>query len=342
MFYSFECDYAEGAHPKVLEALVRTNMETLGRYGNDKYSQSAKEKIKAACECPNAEVYFLTGGTQTNQIVIDSMLKPYEGVVAAQTGHIALHEAGAVEFTGHKVLTLPQMEGKISARALRDLLDLFYADENHEHMVFPGMTYISHPTEYGTLYTKDELTEIYGVCREYKIPLFIDGARLGYGIMSKQSDLALPDIASLCDVFYIGGTKVGALCGEAVVFTKNNMPKHFNTIVKQHGAMIAKSRLIGVQFDALFTDNLYFDISRYAIEMAEKLKAVLREKGIKLLIDSPTNQVFVVLNNKYMASIRDKVEFSFWEPFDESNTVVRFATSWATTEESIEALRGIL
>lgn len=342
MFYSFECDYAEGAHPKVLEALVRTNMETLGRYGNDKYSQSAMEKIKAACECPNAEVYFLTGGTQTNQIVIDSMLKPYEGVVAAQTGHIALHEAGAVEFTGHKVLTLPQMEGKISARALRDLLDVFYADENHEHMVFPGMTYISHPTEYGTLYTKDELTEIYGVCREYKIPLFIDGARLGYGIMSKQSDLSLPDIASLCDVFYIGGTKVGTLCGEAVVFTKNNMPKHFNTIVKQHGAMIAKSRLIGVQFDALFTDNLYFDISRHAIEMAEKLKAVLREKGIKLLIDSPTNQVFVVLNNKYMASIRDKVEFSFWEPFDESNTVVRFATSWATTEESIEALRGIL
>lgn len=340
--YSFECDYAEGAHPRVLEALVRTNMETLGRYGNDKYSKSAAEKIKEACECPNAEVYFLTGGTQTNQVVIDSMLRPYEGVVAAQTGHIALHEAGAIEFTGHKVLTLPQREGKISARALRDLLTVFYADENHEHMVFPGMTYISHPTEYGTLYTKNELTEIYDVCREYGIPLFIDGARLGYGLMSKQSDLTLPDIARLCDVFYIGGTKIGALCGEAVVFTKGNMPKHFNTVVKQHGAMIAKSRLIGVQFDALFTDNLYFDISRHAIEMAERLKAVLREKGIMLLIDSPTNQVFVVLNNKYMASIRDKVEFSFWEPFDENNTVVRFATSWATTEESIEALRGIL
>lgn len=340
--YSFECDYAEGAHPRVLEALIRTNMETLGRYGNDKYSKSAAEKIKEACECPNAEVYFLTGGTQTNQIVIDSMLRPYEGVVAAQTGHIALHEAGAIEFTGHKVLTLPQREGKISARALRDLLTVFYADENHEHMVFPGMTYISHPTEYGTLYTKNELTEIYGVCREYGIPLFIDGARLGYGLMSKQSDLTLPDIARLCDVFYIGGTKVGALCGEAVVFTKSNMPKHFNTVVKQHGAMIAKSRLIGVQFDALFTDNLYFDISRHAIEMSERLKAVLREKGIMLLVDSPTNQVFVVLNNKYMASIRDKVEFSFWEPFDENNTVVRFATSWATTEESIEALRGIL
>ena len=340
--YSFECDYAEGAHPRVLEALIRTNMETLGRYGNDKYSKSAAEKIKEACECPNAEVYFLTGGTQTNQIVIDSMLRPYEGVVAAQTGHIALHEAGAIEFTGHKVLTLPQREGKISARALRDLLTVFYADENHEHMVFPGMTYISHPTEYGTLYTKNELTEIYEVCREYGIPLFIDGARLGYGLMSKQSDLTLPDIARLCDVFYIGGTKIGALCGEAVVFTKSNMPKHFNTVVKQHGAMIAKSRLIGVQFDALFIDNLYFDISRHAIEMAERLKAVLREKGIMLLIDSPTNQVFVVLNNKYMASIRDKVEFSFWEPFDENNTVVRFATSWATTEESIEALRGIL
>lgn len=342
MFYSFECDYAEGAHEKVLEALIKTNMETLGRYGNDKYSESAKEKIKAACECSDAEVYFLTGGTQTNQIVIDSMLRPYEGVVAAQTGHIALHEAGAIEFTGHKVLTLPQREGKIAARALRDLLKVFYADENHEHMVFPGMTYISHPTEYGTLYSKAELTEIYEVCKEYGIPLFIDGARLGYGIMSKQSDLTLPDIARLCDVFYVGGTKVGALCGEAVVFTHKNMPKHFNTTVKQHGAMIAKSRLIGVQFDALFTDNLYFEISRHAIEMAEKLKAVLREKGIMLLVDSPTNQIFAVLNNRYMESIRDKVGFSFWEPFDEGNTVVRFATSWATTEESIEALKEIL
>lgn len=342
MYYSFECDYAEGAHERVLSALVKTNMETLGRYGNDKYSESAKEKIKAACECPDAEVYFLTGGTQTNQIVIDSMLQPYEGVVAAMTGHIALHEAGAIEFTGHKVLTLPQKEGKISARALRELLRIFYADENHEHMVFPGMTYISHPTEYGTLYSRDELSEIYGVCREYGIPLFIDGARLGYGIMSKQSDLTLPDIARLCDVFYIGGTKVGALCGEAVVFTHKNMPKRFNTSVKQHGAMIAKSRLIGVQFDALFTDGLYFEISRHAIEMAEKLKAVLREKGIMLLIDSPTNQIFAVLNNRYMESIRDKVGFSFWEPFDENNTVVRFATSWATTEESIAALRDIL
>ena len=342
MYYSFECDYAEGAHPKVLDALIRTNMEVLGRYGNDKYSESAKEKIKVACERPDAEVYFLTGGTQTNQIVIDSMLKSYEGVVAAQTGHIALHEAGAIEFTGHKVITLPQREGKISARALRTLLNAFYADENHEHMVFPGMTYISHPTEYGTLYSRDELSEIYGVCREYGIPLFIDGARLGYGIMSKQSDLTLPDIARLCDVFYVGGTKIGALCGEAVVFTHGNMPKRFNTTVKQHGAMIAKSRLIGVQFDALFTDNLYFEISRHAIEMAEKLKSVLREKGITLLIDSPTNQIFAVLNNRYMESIRDKVGFSFWEPFDEGNTVVRFATSWATTEESIEALKEIL
>ena len=342
MRYSFECDYAEGAHPAVLEALIRTNTETLGRYGNDKYSASAKEKIKAACECPDAEVYFLTGGTQTNQIVIDSMLDPYEGVVAAATGHIALHEAGAIEFTGHKVLTLPQKEGKISARALRDLIRGFYADESHEHMVFPGMAYISHPTEYGTLYSKSELTEIYDVCREYKLPLFIDGARLGYGLMSKQTDLTLPDIARLCDVFYIGGTKVGALCGEAVVFTKNNMPRHFNTMVKQHGAMIAKSRLIGVQFDALFTDNLYFNASRHAIEMAEKLKAVLRDKGIMLLFDSPTNQIFVVLNNKYMESIRDKVEFSVWEPFDENNTVVRFATSWATTDEAIDALREIL
>lgn len=342
MYYSFECDYAEGAHEKILEAFLKTNREQTGRYGNDRYSQSAKEKIKAVCECENAEVYFLTGGTQTNQIVIDSMLKPYEGVVSAETGHIGLHEAGAIEFTGHKVITIPQHLGKISADDLKACLETFYSDENHEHMTFPGMTYISHPTEYGTLYSKEELAEISAVCHEYNIPLYMDGARLGYGLMSYNTDVTLPDIAKLCDVFYIGGTKLGALCGEAVVFTKNNMPDHFTTIVKQHGALLAKSRLVGIQFDTLFTDGLYFEIGKHAIEKAERLKKILAKKGIEFFIDSPTNQIFVVLENDYMNELKKKVEFSFWEKKDETHTVVRFATSWATTDESLDALEEIL
>ena len=269
---SFESDYIAGAHPKVLERLTETNMEPLGGYGTDKYCESAREKIKKACDCPQAEVHFLVGGTQTNAIVISSMLKEYEGVIAAKTGHVSLHEAGAIEFTGHKVLEIEQENGKISAETLKQYLETFYNDENHEHMVFPGMVYISHPTEYGTLYNKKELMQLSEVCRKFAIPLYLDGARLGYGLMSREADVTLSDIASLCDVFYIGGTKVGAFCGEAVVFTKQNAPKHFMTVVKQKGALLAKGRVLGVQFDTLFTDGLYFEIAEHAIKMAEELK----------------------------------------------------------------------
>ena len=279
----FVNDYSEGAHEKILQHLIDTNMEQLAGYGMDRYCDSAKEKIKRACGCEDAEVFLLTGGTQTNQIVIDTILEPYEGVVAAQTGHVSTHEAGAIEFTGHKVLELPQTNGKICAEDLRELAERFYGDENHEHMVFPGMVYISHPTEYGTLYTKKELTEISVVCREYKLPLFMDGARLIYGLVSKETDVTLQDIAKLCDVFYIGGTKAGALCGEAVVFTGDSMPKHFLTRVKQHGALLAKGRLVGVQFDALFTDDLYLEAGRNAIETAAVLKKGLKEKGYQVL-----------------------------------------------------------
>ena len=339
---SFENDYSEGAHPKILQRFIETNMEQVPGYGNDPYCESAKAKIREACNCPEAEIFFLVGGTQTNAVVIDSMLQAYEGVVSAQTGHVNAHEAGAIEYTGHKVLSIPQYEGKMKASDLEAYLKTFWQDESHEHMVFPGMVYISHPTEYGTLYSKQELTDLSAVCRRYEIPLYLDGARLGYGLMSKSTDVTLPDIAELCDVFYIGGTKVGALCGEAVVFTKHNMPKYFVTHVKQHGALLAKGRLAGVQFDTLFTDNLYFEISRHAIEMAELLKQGLAEKGYTFHLDSPTNQQFIVLDDEQYNELQKQVRCCFWEKTDDTHTVVRFATSWATPKENIDKLMELL
>lgn len=339
---NFESDYIEGAHPAVLESLIKTNMESLSGYGADCYTQSAQKKIAEACNCSHAQVELITGGTQTNQLVIDTMLKPYQGVVAAKTGHVAVHEAGAIEYTGHKVLEIPGHDGKMSAGDLSDYLDAFFADGNNEHMVFPGMVYISFPTEYGTLYSKQELTQISDVCHKNKIPLFIDGARLGYGLASPDCDVSLSDIAALSDVFYIGGTKVGALCGEAVVFTKNNRPEHFDHLKKKHGALLAKGRLLGVQFDALFTDGLYFDISRNAIDFAMELKSVFRQKGYRLLIDSPTNQQFVILENQHLEKLAQDVKFCFWEKIDDSHTAVRFATSWATTRENFDKLINLL
>lgn len=338
----FESDYTEGAHPKILERLNETNMIQASGYGHDEFCESAKNKIRKTINCPNAQIQFITGGTQTNQIIIDTMLKPFEGVVSAQTGHVNSHEAGAIEYTGHKVIPIPQHEGKIDGTELNDYLETFFNDGNNEHMVFPGMVYISHPTEYGTLYTKNELTKISSVCRKNNIPLFMDGARLGYGIMAKSSDLSLEDIAELCDVFYIGGTKCGALCGEAVVFTKNNMPQHFENLVKKHGALLAKGRLLGVQFDALFTDNLYLEISKNAIDTAEVLKKALKEKGYRFLLDSPTNQQFVILENKFMEELKKSVKFNFWEKYDKDHTVVRFATSWSTKMENVEKLINLL
>ncbi len=339
---SFENDYSEGAHEKILQRFLETNLEQAPGYGNDPYCDSAKEKIRVACECPDAEIFFLVGGTQTNAVVIDSVLQAYEGVVSAQTGHVNAHEAGAIEYTGHKVLPIPQYEGKMKASDLEAYLKTFWHDDSHEHMVFPGMVYISHPTEYGTLYSKQELTDLSNVCRSYNIPLYLDGARLGYGLMSKQTDVTLPMIADLCDVFYIGGTKVGALCGEAVVFTKKNMPKYFLTHVKQHGALLAKGRLAGVQFDTLFTDGLYFEISKHAIEMAELLKQGFAEKGYPFFLDSPTNQQFIILEDEKMKVLQEQVRFSFWEKLDDTHTVVRFATSWATPKENIDKLMKLL
>ena len=339
---SFESDYIEGAHPLILEALVKSNMEALSGYGADKYTESAKKKLASLCGMPDCQVQFLIGGTQTNQIVIDTMLRQFEGVVSVQTGHVSVHEAGAIEYTGRKVLTLPAHDGKMDADELDSFISDFYADGNHEHMVFPGMVYISHPTEYGTLYSKAELSALSAVCRKNKIPLFMDGARLGYALASRSTDVTLKDIASLCDVFYVGGTKVGALCGEAVVFTKNNMPLHFENLVKKHGALLAKGRLLGVQFDTLFTDDLYLKLGKNAIDRAEELKSLFKEKGFQFYLDSPTNQQFIILENQQMEKLRSKVKFSFWEKYDETHSVVRFATSWATTTEKIEELREFL
>ncbi len=339
---SFASDYIEGAHPAILQHLIDTNFEKLSGYGDDRYTESAKEKIKAACGCPGADVWFLVGGTQTNQVIISSLLEANEGVVAADTGHVSLHEAGAIEVTGHKVMNVPGHEGKIWASDLKKMLETYYGDDFHEHMVAPGMVYLSHPTEYGTLYTKAELTAIRDVCRAYDMPLFLDGARLGYGLMTPGTDVTLPDIAELCDVFYIGGTKVGALCGEAVVFTKNNTPKHFLARIKQRGALMAKGRVLGVQFDTLFTDGLYFEIAKHAIDMSVILRGVFREKGYSFSINSPTNQIFVILDDAKAAELSENVVLNFWERLDTSRCVYRFATSWATRKEDIDALAELL
>ena len=339
---SFENDYSEGAHEKILQRLMETNRVQQPGYGNDEYSQSAKEKIRAACQCPNADVYFLVGGTQTNALTIAAYLGPAEGVVSVQTGHVNLHEAGAIEYTGHKVMPLPAHDGKMDAGELEIMLRDFYADPTYPHMVHPGMVYISHPTEYGTLYTKAELQALSAVCRKYQIPLFLDGARLGYGLMSVGTDVTLPIIAAYCDAFYIGGTKVGALCGEALVFPRNNAPRRFFTQVKMHGALVAKGRLVGLQFDTLFTDDLYLEISRHAIEMAQYMKKGIAQRGYQFHLDSPTNQQFVVLDNEKMKKLEKQVRFSFWEKVDDDHSVVRFATSWATRKEDVDELFKLL
>lgn len=362
---SFASDYTKGAHPEILKALSENNLRQMPGYGTDEICDRAKEKIKEICGCPKGDVIFLVGGTQTNQTIIDMLLKPYQGIVAAETGHIAAHEAGAIEFSGHKVLTisahlsdryddglngedrcnkpvLRDSVGKISAENLNEYLEFFYGDGNHEHMVFPGAVYISHPTEYGTLYSKKELSEISDVCRKWKLPLFLDGARLGYGLMSRSTDVTIKDIAELTDVFYIGGTKVGALFGEAVVFPKGIPTEHPVPVIKQHGALLAKGWLLGLQFDTLFTDDLYFEISKNAIDMAELLKNGLKEKGYRFFLDSPTNQQFIVISNDKLSELGENVGYSFWEKLDEDNTVIRLAADWATTEEDVKELMKYL
>ena len=339
---SFECDYNNGAHPKVLENLVKNNDVRTTPYGFDEFSERAKSRIREACGMPDAQIFFLTGGTQTNATTIDSILYQYEGVICVDSGHINVHEAGAVEFTEHKIITLPEQQGKMSAKTLDKYLDDFMHDGNNAHAVYPGLVYITFPTELGTLYTAPELTDIYTVCQHYDIPLYIDGARLGYGLMADGCDITLPFLARHCDVFYIGGTKIGALCGEAVVFTNRQAHKHFFSIQKQHGAVIAKGALIGLQFDALFTDKLYFKLARHAIEKAMLMKQMFKRKGYEFFLDSPTNQQFVVLPNDIVERLQQQVEFTHWGKADIHHTICRFVTSWATTDEELAALDSLL
>ena len=338
----FNSDYLEGAHPALMAKLNETNMVQTVGYGEDEYCAAARVKIQNACQAPEADVHFLVGGTQTNTTVIAAVLRPWQGVLCAVSGHINCHEAGAIESTGHKVITLPTTNGKITAQQVQEYVEWHRNDESTEHIVQPGMVYISYPTEGGTLYSKAELTELYDVCRRYGLPLFIDGARLGYGVMADGADLTLPEIAHLCDVFYIGGTKCGTLCGEAVVFCGMRAPAHPIPRIKQHGALLAKGRLTGVQFEALFTDGLYFEIGRQAIETAQALRHVLHEHGYRFFLETPTNQQFVILPNEDMARIREHAAIEYWEKYDETHTVVRFCTSWATTQEDIDALAAVL
>ena len=323
----FASDYMEGAHPQIMQRLIDTNLVKTPGYGTDSYCESARNKIRTACSCPDADVFFLAGGTQTNATVIDAVLRSYQGVIAAQTGHIQGHEAGAIEAGGHKVLTLSQQFGKISANQIAAFMSDYENDANHEHTVMPGMVYLSQPTEYGTLYSLAELKEIREVCSKYSLSLYVDGARLAYALSCPENDVTLQDLAALTDAFYIGGTKCGTLFGEAVVIPKHDYIPHFFTTVKQHGALLAKGRLLGIQFDTLFTDDLYCTISRHAIEMAELLKKGLQEKGYRFLLESPTNQQFVILDNAQMEKLSGQVGFSIWEKFDETHTAVRFATS---------------
>lgn len=339
---SFESDYTTGAHPEILNKLLETNMEPASGYGTDSYTRSAIEKIQKECNLESAQVYLAVGGTQTNQLVISTVLNDFEGVVAAETGHVSSHEAGAIEYSGHKVLNIPGHMGKIDYVELREYLANFFGDANHEHMVFPGMVYISQPTEYGSIYSKQELSDIYKVCKDYEIPLYIDGARLAYGVMSNEADFTIADIANYADVFYIGGTKVGALLGEAIVFTKSNMPKYFMTRAKQRGALLAKGKLLGVQFDTLFTNNLYWELGKNAIQKKDRLVQLLKSAGIPFFYESPTNQQFVILENGLMEKLKKEVAFSFWEKYDETHTVVRFATSWSTTDDDLNQLEKLL
>ena len=339
LFYS---DYLEGCHPEILRRLQETNLDQTPGYGVDDYCGKAREIIKDVCGTPNADIHFLVGGTQTNVTVISSILRPYQGALCATTGHINVHETGAIEHSGHKVLAIGGKDGKITACQVDNALSSHHGDPSYEHTVQPGMLYISFPTELGTIYSKQELLDIKEVCAKWDIPLFIDGARLGYGLTSGKCDLTIKDIAAIADVFYIGGTKQGALFGEAVVINKESLKKDFRYNIKQNGGMLAKGRLLGIQFATLFTDNLYFEIARNANRLAEKLTAAFKSKGYDMLAESPTNQVFPIISTETAERLAKDFGFEEWGRIDDTHIAVRFCTSWATTDAQIDSLIAAL
>lgn len=334
----FNCDYSEGAYSSILEKLAQTNLEQTAGYGLDPYCEKARKLIQDLCKAPQAQVHFLVGGTQTNMMLIAAALRPYQGALSPDSGHINVHESGAIEATGHKVLALPSKDGKITAEQVQEEYTKHYKDPDREHMVQPKLVYISNPTEIGTIYSKAELTALSKVCRENNLYLYVDGARLGYGLTAKSNDLSLADMAELCDAFYIGGTKVGALFGEALVITNPALQEDFRYVIKQHGGMFAKGRLLGIQFLALLEDGTYFEIARHANELAEKIKQACIEKGYSFLTQSDTNQQFPILPNSVLEKLGSKYTYSVWQPMDETHSAVRFCTSWATKEEDVASL----
>lgn len=342
MMFRFDSDYLEGAHPQIIKKLAETNLEQTIGYGCDPHCERATKLIKEACKAPESDVHFLVGGTQTNTTVISAVLRPHQGVICAETGHINIHESGAIEATGHKVLALPSSDGKLTAESIKYCYESHWNDPNHEHMVQPAMVYISFPTEKGTLYSKSELSEIFYVCRECGLILYIDGARLGYGLAADGCDLSLPDIAALCDAFYIGGTKVGALFGEALVICNNSLKKDFRYFIKQKGGLLAKGRLLGIQFETLFEDGLYNEISVHAINSAKRIKKIFEDHGCRFLSESETNQQFPILKNSEIEKLLSEFSFETWCEINEDESAVRFCSSWATTDESLDALEKVV
>ena len=346
----FASDYMEGAHPAIMQRLMATNMFHSTGYGTDEFSQHARALVRKACDAPEADVYFLVGGTQANATVITSILRPYQGVIAAETGHVATHEAGAIEAGGHKVIALPHKNGKLDAATIGRCIKGYWDDANHEHMVMPGLVYISQPTEFGTLYSLEELTAISDICNSHGVPLYVDGARLAYGLACSANDVTLPDLARLCDAFYIGGTKCGALFGEAVVLPRHDFIPHFFTLIKRSGALLAKGRIAGVQFETLFSEApgatdghlLYEEIGRNAIGAADRIRDVLVGKGYEISFECPTNQLFITVDDAQKAQLEEKLELSFWEKQADGRTVLRICTSWATSSEDVDRLLEIL
>ncbi len=334
----FNCDYNEGAHPKILERLGATNWEQTPGYGEDAYCEAAARLIREKCERADAAVHFLVGGTQTNLTAVTAVLRPYQGVVSADTGHINTHETGAIEACGHKVLAIPSADGKVTAAEVEALCTAHETDATHEHMVQPGMLYLSHPTEVGTLYTRAELEALRAVCTAHRLVLYLDGARLGYGLRAPGSDVTLPLLADLCDLFYIGGTKQGALFGEALVIANPALQKDFRYLIKQKGGMLAKGRLLGIQFQTLMEDDLYLTMSRHAIDQAQRIRCVCEEKGIQFAYPPQTNQLFLILPDEKIAALGKSYQLSPWGRADEEHSIVRVCTSWATKTEHVDAL----
>ncbi len=334
----FECDYSEGCHPAILQRMVETNLEQTAGYGIDPHCERARTLIRQFCGSDAIDIHFLVGGTQANTTVIASILRAHQGVIAAQTGHINVHETGAIEATGHKVLPLPSEDGKITAQQVADFCKAHREDSSFEHIVQPGMVYISQPTENGTLYSKAELQQLHQVCRQNELPLFLDGARLGYGLAAPGNDVTIQDIVECCDVFYIGGTKVGALFGEAVVIVNDALKKDFRYHIKQHGGMLAKGRLLGIQFETLFEEGRYLQIADHAVQLALQIKKAFAAKNIPFLYESDTNQQFPILTNDQLAKLQDKYAVSLWGNVDDNHNIVRFCTSWATEEAAVQQL----